>query len=60
MALHQDSREVFEQISDSASFCRWAQKNLSTPGPKASIEKRTFHDLKKETIKKRADEVDRD
>lgn len=46
-----------EEVSDSATFSKFGKKYMEQPGPKSGIERRTFYDLKKETIKERTDEV---
>ena len=45
------------EVLDSASFCVFGEKYLATPGPRSGIEKRTFHELRDEDIKARAEEV---
>ena len=51
-----EDNEYFE-ILDSLTFVEYGRSHLAQPGPRSGIERRTFHDLKKETIKERTDEV---
>ena len=57
--LHRHSMEDegYFEVQDSATFCQYAKKNMETPGPKSGIERRTFYDMKDETIKARSAEV---
>lgn len=56
LTRHKNDSNYIE-VKDSASFCEFGVKYLEKPGPRASIEKRTFYDLKDEIIKERKDEV---
>jgi hypothetical protein len=49
--------ENYKEVVDSATFCDFGRTNLVKPGPRSGMEKRTFHDLKTETIKERSEEV---
>ena len=56
MTRHKVDDDYIE-VLDSASFCKFGVKYLEKPGPRASIEKRTFFDLKEEMIRERKKEV---
>ena len=49
--------ENYKEVVDSATCCDFGWTNLVKPGPRSGMEKRTFHDLKPETIKERSEEV---
>ena len=50
-------RDGNEEVNSSETFCRFGRKYLERPGPRSGIERRTFYDLKTETIADRTNEV---
>ena len=48
----------YVEVTDSSTFSKFGKQFLEKPGPRSGIERRTFHDLKDEDIKKRTQEVE--
>ena len=57
--LHRHDMEdsQYQDLLDSLSVAEYGKQRMSQPGPRSGIERRTFHDLRPETIKERRDEV---
>lgn len=57
--LHQHDRtqDGYFEVLDSATFCKFGQQYMSTPGKQSGTERRTFFELEDSSIKMRSSEV---